>query len=62
VAACDSSDFVDPFRPIKELSRAHLLSRLSSVSDCGIFRKEENSDLGPSSRGSTFGVPRDIPG
>jgi hypothetical protein len=56
------SDLADSFRPIRELARAHLLSHLSSVFDGGIFRKAENNHLGHNSRGSTFGVPGDIPG
>jgi hypothetical protein len=56
------SDLANSFRPIRELVRAHLLSHLSSVSDGGIFRKEEKSHLGHNSQRSTFGVPGDIPG
>jgi hypothetical protein len=56
------SGLADSFQPIREFSRAHLLNHLSSFFDSGIFRKEENSHLGHNSRGSTFGVPGDIPG
>jgi hypothetical protein len=61
VAVCDSLDLADSFRPIRELARAHLLSHISLVSDSGIFQKKESNHLGPSSRGSTFGVSGDIP-